>query len=222
MNRLLLIVAVAAFGALGVFIWNSNRPAGLPGVDLGAVSAQEAGDVDTSMVAEMTLGNPDAPVTVVEYASFTCPHCGAFHANEFKRMKAEYIDTGKINFIYREVYFDRYGLWAGMLARCGGEERYFGIADLLYQNQREWLASGDPAGIAGELRRLGRTAGLEEEAITACLSDADMAQAMVAVYQENATADDVSSTPSFLINGEKVSGNNYPEVKRLIDAALGG
>lgn len=221
MNRFLLILAVAAFGALGVFIWNSSRP-GSPGIDLGAVNAQEAGDVDTSMVTEMSLGNPDAPVTVIEYASFTCPHCGAFHANEFKRMKAEYIDTGKINFIYREVYFDRYGLWAGMLARCGGEERYFGLVDLIYENQREWLASGDPAGIAGELRRLGRTAGLPEEDITQCMSDGDMAQAMVAVYQENATADDVSSTPSFLVNGEKVAGNNYPEVKRLIDEALGG
>ncbi len=221
MNRLLTIVAVVAFAALGVFIWNNSQSTA-PGIDLGAVNAQEAADVDTSMVAEMSLGNPDAPVTVIEYASFTCPHCGSFHANEFKRMKAEYIDTGMINFIYREVYFDRFGLWAGMVARCGGEERYFGIVDLLYENQRDWTASGDPAQIAGNLRRIGRAAGLGEEEVNACLSDADMAQAMVAVYQENATADDVSSTPSFLVNGEKVAGNNYPEVKRLIDEALGG
>ena len=221
MNRILLIVATVAFGALGVYFWNSSQ-SGVPGIDLGVANAQEAADIDTSIVAEMSLGNPDAEVTVVEYASFTCPHCGNFHANEFKRMKAEYIDSGKINFVYREVYFDRFGLWAGMLARCGGEERYFGIVDLLYENQREWASGGDPAVIAGNLRRLGRTAGLPEEDITSCLSDADKAQAMVAVYQENAESDGVSSTPTFMINGEKVAGNNYPEVKRLIDAALGG
>ena len=94
-------------------------------------------------VQEMTIGNPDAAVTVVEYASFTCPHCRTFHERVWPSLKENYVDTGKINFVYREVYFDRYGLWAGMLARCDGGEKYFGIADMLYKRQREWVDQQD-------------------------------------------------------------------------------
>ena len=107
-----------------------------------------------------------------------------------------------------------------MLARCGGEDRYFGVVDLIYQNQSSWTA-GDPATIANNLRRLGLTAGLSEDQINACLQDGDMAQAMVAAYQQNATADGVRSTPSFIINGQLHSNMPYGEFSALIDEALG-
>jgi len=219
MNRILSAATLVAIAVAGYF-YLTGTSTQAPGVTLGAAEAQSA-DVDTSRVAEMTLGNPDAAVTVVEYASFTCPHCANFHTSGYKDLKSEYIDPGLINFVYREVYFDRFGLWAGMLARCGGEERYFGLASLIYENQRDWTASGDPTVIADNLRRLGRTAGLDDETVNACLQDQDMAQAMVAVYQENATADGVRSTPSFLVNGELIAGNNYAALKTAIDAALG-
>ena len=219
MNRILAIAAVAVIGAFGAFLWINSQPQA-PGIDIGAVNAQTAENIDTSIVTEMTMGNPDAAVTVIEYASFTCPHCRTFHEGAFKELKADYIDTGKINFVYREVYFDQPGLWAGMLARCGGEERYFGIADLIYQNQSTWLA-GDPATIANNLRRLGRTAGLSDDQINACLQDGDMAQAMVAAYQQNATADGIRSTPSFVFNGKLHSNLSYSEFSEFIDEALG-
>ena len=98
-------------------------------------------------------------MTVVEYASFTCPHCATFHNDTFKKLKADYIDSGKVKFIYREVYFDRYGLWASMVARCGGQEKFFGIADLIYKSQSEWTRAGEPAAIVDELRKIGRLAG---------------------------------------------------------------
>jgi protein-disulfide isomerase len=178
-------------------------------------------EVDTSRVLEMSMGNPDAPVTVIEYASFTCPHCRTFHEGAFKQLKANYIDTGRIHFIYREVYFDRFGLWAGMLARCAGPERYFGMAEMIYATQSEWLGNGDPATIAENLRRMGRTAGLTDEEVNACLQDGDMARAMVAVYQQNAEADGIDSTPSFLINGEKYSNMSYEEFSGILDEKLG-
>lgn len=220
MNRILAIAAVAVIGLFGAFLWFNSQPAA-PGLTVGAVSAQEAGDVDTSMVAEMSLGDPEAAVTVIEYASFTCPHCRTFHEGPFKQLKADYIDTGKVHFIYREVYFDRFGLWAGMLARCGGDERYFGLVDLIYENQREWAGSGDPAAVADNLRRLGMTAGLEADEVNACLQDGDMAQAMVAVYQENASADGISSTPSFMINGTRYSNMSYGDFTRILEDELG-
>jgi hypothetical protein len=104
-----------------------------------------------------------------EYASFTCPHCAPFHANLVPQLKADYIDTGKVRFVYREVYFDRFGLWASMVARCGGPDRFFGIVDLIYDSSPNGpkARSGD---IADNLRRIGRTAGLTNEEIDACLT----------------------------------------------------
>lgn len=189
------------------------------GLNTGAAIAQEA-EADLSLVEEMMIGNPDAEVTVIEYASFTCPHCGSFHKNAFKDLKSDYIDTGKINFVYREVYFDRFGLWAGMLARCGGSDRYFGFVDALYAQQSEWTGGGDPGTIADNLRRLGRTAGLSDEQVNACLQDRDMAEALVATYEINAEADDISSTPSFVINGEKYANMAYTEFSAVLDGLL--
>ena len=83
---------------------------------------------DDPRVGERTMGSPDAPVTLVEYAMFTCPHCANFHKEVFPRIKEEYIDTGKVRLVYREVYFNRPSLWAAMIARCAPPERYFGIA----------------------------------------------------------------------------------------------
>jgi protein-disulfide isomerase len=171
-------------------------------------------------VPDLVLGNPDAKVTVTEYASFTCPHCARFHAEVFKPLKRDYIDTGRVRFVYREVFFDRYGLWAALVARCGGEMRYFGIADLIYAGQREWSGSNDPAVVAGNLRRLGLSAGLTGEMLDACLSDAAMAQALMARFEATAREDGIESTPTLLINGQKHGNMGYAELARLIDAAL--
>jgi protein-disulfide isomerase len=169
---------------------------------------------------DMVLGAADAPVTLIEYASFTCPHCAAFHANVFPQLKANYIDTGKVRYVYREVYFDRFGLWAGMLARCGGDERYFGIVEMLYSRQRQWAGSSDDAVVADNLRRLGRIAGLTDEEVNACLSDRDTLQALVTAFQTNAGADGVTSTPTLIIDGTKHSNMSYADLARLLDARL--
>ena len=222
MTRIFTVVAAAVLvAAAGAFFWQSSSShASFANLGAAHAQSQDSAEVDTSIVADMSMGNPDATVTIIEYASFTCPHCRSFQEGAFKDLKADYIDSGKVNFVYREVYFDRFGLWAGMLARCGGEERYFGFVDALYQTQSEWLASRDPATIASDLRKLGRTAGLTDEEVDACLKDQAKAEALVAVFQENAAADDINSTPSFVINGTKYNNMSYSEFKEIIDAAL--
>ncbi|WP_050526956.1 DsbA family protein [Pseudorhodobacter aquimaris] len=180
----------------------------------------QTADADLPEVPDMVLGNPDAKVVLTEYASYTCPHCATFHATVFKELKRDYIDTGKIKFVFREVYFDRYGLWASMVARCGGETRYFGIQEILFNTVREWAGSDDPATVVENLRRLGRTAGLEDAALDACMNDGAMAQAMVNKYQADTTADDINSTPSLVLNGTKHGNMNYADLKALIDAEL--
>lgn len=169
---------------------------------------------------DFSLGSPDAPVKIVEYASFTCPHCATFHATVFKDLKTEYIDTGKVHFTLREVYFDRYGLWAAMVARCGGEMRYFGIHDMLFDQQQDWAASQDPMEVVGKLKTIGLTAGLDQAALDACLNDQAKAEALVKQFEANMSADGVTGTPTIFINGAKHSNMTYADLKALIDAEL--
>jgi protein-disulfide isomerase len=193
--------------------------AGILLVIAGSVSAQDA-DVDTSTIIDMVQGAEDAPVTIIEYASYTCPHCANFHKGPFKQLKKDYIDTGKVKFIYREVYFDRYGLWASMIARCSGPEKFFGITDLIYEGQSEWSRAGDSSSIIDALRKIGRLAGIDNDALEACLQDGTKAQTLVSWYQEHAEADGITSTPSFIINGKSVENQAYSSFSAIIDAEL--
>lgn len=186
----------------------------------GPASAQQA-DIDTSTIVEMVQGADDAPVTIVEYSSYTCPHCATFHAGPYQQLKKDYIDTGKVKFIYREVYFDRYGLWASMVARCSGPDKFFGITDLIFSGQSDWVRAGDASSIVDELRKIGRLAGIEDATLEACLQDGTKAQTLVAWYQQHAEADGVQATPSFVINGKMVSNQSYADFSALIDAELG-
>lgn len=189
----------------------------------GAAMAQSADaetKIDTSGIIDMTFGAEDAPVTVVEYASFTCPHCANFHKNVLPSIKENYIETGKVRFIFREAYFDKFGLWASLMARCGGEMRYFGITDILMADQKAWLGEGDPTEVVANLRRIGLSTGMTNESLDACFDDGDQVQALVAWYQENFTRDNMDSTPSFLINGQKYANMDYEKFATVLDEKL--
>ncbi|SMO68453.1 DsbA family protein [Ruegeria faecimaris] len=212
------ICAAIAIAAGGYWLTQSNSTPSNPLV--GSAEAQQT-DLDTSTIIEMVQGSADAPVEIVEYASYTCPHCATFHQGTYKELKKNYIDTGKVKFTYREVYFDKYGLWASMVARCGGPEKFFGISDLIYKDQSKWTRAGGPAEIVDELRKIGRLAGISNDQLDACLQDGTRAQTLVVWYQENAERDDIRATPSFIVNGKKVDNQSYEEFKKLIDAELG-
>lgn len=183
--------------------------------------AQEATTAASTMATgDFSLGSPDAKVKMVEYASFTCPHCATFHATAFKDLKKDYIDTGKVHFTMREVYFDRYGLWAALIARCGGEMKYFGIHDMLFDQQQKWAASENPMQVVENLKTIGRAAGLEDAAMDACLNDTANAEALIKQFQTNFEADGVEGTPTLFINGTKHGNMDYADLKALIDAEL--
>ena len=172
-------------------------------------------------VQEMTLGDANAPVTLVEYAMFTCPHCAAFHADVFPQLKANFIDTGKVRLVFREVYFNKPSLWAAMIARCAPPDRYFGIVEVLFTKQADWAGSQDSEAMLQQLYGIGRQAGLTDEQMNACMRDRSLAEALVAEYQKNAGADGIDSTPTFLINGEKESNMSYEDLEAKLNAALG-
>ena len=114
---------------------------------------------------------PNAPVTLVEYAMFTCPHCAAFNQEVFPQIKANYIDTGKVRLVFREVYFNKPSLWAAMIARCAPSDRYFGIADLLFARRWTGRPATDEQAMVGKLYRIGRQAGMTDAQMDACLKD---------------------------------------------------
>lgn len=185
-----------------------------------AVLAQEADTAAEPVVIEMSEGNLDSAVEVIEYASFTCGHCANFNGDQYAKLRENYIDTGKIKFTFRDVYFDRPGLWASMVARCGGEMRFFGMSDLLFDKQREWIGDGDMAGIVERLRTVGKSGGLTDEQLDVCLSDADKALALVSWYEANVEEHNIKATPSIVINGETHSNMSYEDLAALIDAEL--
>ena len=206
-------VAVVAVVAIAGGAWFMNRDAAPETV----AATTEAAQFD---VVEMIQGNRDSAVQVVEYASYTCPHCASFHSDQYPQIKENYIDTNLIGFTYREVYFDQPGLWASMVARCGGEMRFFGISSILYEQQQDWARAGDGAAISNALRNIGKVAGLSDADLDACMTDADQAQELMAWYRSNADRDDVQGTPSFLINGEKYPNMNYADFAAVLDEKL--
>lgn len=164
--------------------------------------ASDALDDAGYALGDMVVGDENAPVTIIEYASLTCPHCATFHNESWPAIKRDYVDTGKARFVFREVYFDQFGLWGAMLARCGGEETYFGYLDMLMKRQRDWAGEGG----VEELQRIGRLGGLSDARMQACLTDEAFMRRLVEDYQTHIERDGIRSTPTFLINGERVTG----------------
>ena len=175
--------------------------------------------IESETIDEMVLGSDDAPVVLIEYASFTCPHCRTFHEDSFLKLKKDYIDSGQVKFIFREVYFDKYGLWAAMVARCSGSERYFGLVDLIFKKQDEWT-TGNVDEVVGKLERIGKISGMSENQIQTCLQNNTKARALVEKYRENALEDSIKSTPSFIINGKLYSNMDYNELIEIIENNL--
>lgn len=226
MNKTLLMAGAAVLvAAVGGYAWlatDRGVPPATPATQSATPQAQtETTAPDVSRVIDMTLGNPDAPVTIVEYSSFTCPHCANFNQGVYRQIIENHVDTGQVHYIKREVYFDAYGLWAALVARCGGPERYHGVVEMLYQGQRTWAGAQDGEQVADNLRRIGRRAGMSDEELNACLSDRDMATALMEVYRRNAEQYGIRSTPSFVINGRLYSNMSYAEFETAIATARG-
>ncbi|MEM9104742.1 MAG: DsbA family protein [Pseudomonadota bacterium] len=183
-----------------------------------------AGDVDMEEVLkpgplkEMSLGDPNAPVKIVEYMSMTCPHCADFHNQTFKQIVTDYVDTGKVQFIVREFPFDPRATAASMLARCAPEDQFFPMIDVLMQQQRNWARAEDAAGALFDISKL---AGFTQESFNACLTNQQLVDDVNTVRQKAAEEFGVNSTPTFLINGKRYPGNMSVEsMSALIDSLL--
>ncbi len=152
---------------------------------------------------DMTLGNPQAKVVVVEYASLACPSCARFHNEVFPAFKAKYIDTGKVRYTFHEFLTPPEAVAAAgyLTARCAGKDKYFSVIDALFHSQEEMYRTGDAR---GTLLKVAQSAGMTEAQFNACVSDEKAATALSARVEKAIKDANISSTPTFIFNGKKV------------------
>src|SRR5262245_24908530 len=154
-------------------------------------------------LGEMSIGSETAPVTIIEYASMTCPHCANFHEKTYPQLKAKYIDTGKVRFIFREFPLEPVAAAAFMLARCGGKDLYFPMIETLFQMQRTWAVQRPLQPLMG----IGKQAGLSEQKFNECLKNQQMLDGNEEVQRRASQKFKVESTPTFFINGKLIRGS---------------
>jgi protein-disulfide isomerase len=164
--------------------------------------------VPAHATAEKVLGRADAPVTIIEYASMTCPHCASFHRNTLPAIKKQFIDTGKARLIMRDFPLDRIALQAATVARCAPEGQYFNVIDALFRSQERWAQSPDPtAAIAG----IARLSGMSRETVDSCLASEALQRDVLEDRLTGERSHGVQSTPSFVINGQTIAGDRGPD-----------
>ena len=168
-------------------------------------------------LGDRVLGKEDAPVTVVEYASMTCPHCAHFHEETYPELKKRYIDTGKVRFIFREYPLDMLAAAASMLARCADQDKFFPLIETLFQRQREWAVQNP----VPPLMAIAKQAGFTEQKFNECLSDQKLLDALEAERNRAATKFGVNSTPTIFVNGKMQRGGvSIDDLAKLIDPLL--
>lgn len=187
-------------------------------IDVGAgpVLAAEAAKAP-AVYTEIVQGNPKSNVVLIEYASLTCPHCAHFQETEFPKLKAEYIDTGKIKFIYRDFPLDGLATGAALLARCAPDGRGKTMVDLMFKNQNEWTRSETPL---EPLRGYAKLAGMNDADVDACLKNEAILKEIQNVQQKAATLYKVGGTPTFFVGEEMVQGGDFAAIKLVLDKQL--
>ncbi|MBX9944403.1 MAG: DsbA family protein [Reyranella sp.] len=205
------VVAVAAIVA-GVYFGTRAPAPGQPPVAVAATPDKAA--LLAVQPTDHVLGDPKAPVTVIEYASLTCSHCAHFHVQILPEIKKKWIDSGKVKLIYRDFPLDQVAVKAAQIAECAGKDRYFGVLDILFRGQPQWAAAADPI---AELAKPLRIAGLGDAEIKACLANDAMLTLVLADYR-GGEALGVNSTPTLFIDGQLYRGSRSVDD---IDGAIG-
>jgi protein-disulfide isomerase len=227
MRNILIIlggVAVLAVAGLGIYQWQGGSgPGGAPSTSSSGgatanATAEEIAKAKGIQADDLVIGRPDAPVTVIEYASLTCPHCADFHVNVLPQLKTAYIDTGKIRMAYRDFPLDRGALAASIMARCAGSERRLAMLDLFFSRQQAWAGSNDPMAALAQLAGL---AGMNEADVKACFEKEDIQKAVLEQRLLSEKVFAIDATPSFVINGTKHAGGmTFDEFKAVVDPLI--
>lgn len=189
-----------------------------PDSEVAPPSSDESPTAREVPLGDIVLGSADAPITVIEYASMTCSHCADFHKFAFKRLKENYVDTGKVRFVFREFPLDAYALQAAVLARCLGEDQYFEMVDTLFEEQLDWVTSKN---ISSSLRRYAREKGLSDDEYDSCQENQTLLKRLAARRVEGRETYGVRATPSLVIDGELYEGSRrFNDLAAFLDNIL--
>jgi protein-disulfide isomerase len=180
-------------------------------------SAKAPAPASGPVYREFVQGNPKAKVTVIEYASLTCPHCADFAKNDYPMLKKAYIDTGKIKYVYRDYPLDGLAMGAALLARCAPGDKGLTMIQMIFENQLTWVRADNPL---EPLRGYAKQVGMNEADVDACLKNEGILDTMKQVQETATNLYNVNATPTFLVGDEQVAGADYDGLKKLIDKAL--
>jgi protein-disulfide isomerase len=192
---------------------------------IGLVACKPAGGPGAANTADMTLGNPNAKVTVAEYASLGCPICAKWNNDNFAAFKAKYIDTGRVHYTLKEMLTgDEPVAAAGfLLARCAGKDKYFQVVDAVFRQEQDLLESGRGADERDRLMKIGASLGMTEQQVNACIGDDAALTALNKRVNDAAQAAKIDSTPTFVINGKVYTGyQDMAAMDKAITAAEAG
>ena len=170
-------------------------------------------------LADRIMGDPEAPITIIEYASLTCPHCAKFHKDSMPKLKAEWIDTGKARLIYRDFPTSPAGpsFAASMIARCAPADRYFGFIGAFYKGQKTWKSAPDPVAAVAQIARL---YGMSRADVDACLQNEDLLDGINQMALDAKMEYGIESTPSFVIGDQIIRGNlPYDDFRDVLEQA---
>jgi len=194
------VVAVAAIVA-GVYYGTRPAPSPVP-VEVAKTASPDKAALLAVQPTDHVMGDVNAPITLIEYASLDCPHCAHFATDVLPELEKKWIDTGKVKLVYRDFPLDQVAVKAAQLAECAGKDRYFAVIDMIFRNQATWAAAGDPI---AELSKSLRIAGLGDKEVKTCLADDKVADGVIADYKSGESLG-VNATPTLFINGQLYHG----------------
>ena len=197
-----LVFAAAAGAGTGYYFFWPQPSTAAPRPSTGGGEVSSADLLTPGPLGDQVMGAANAPVTIIEYASMTCPHCAHFHETTYPEMKKKYIDTGKIRFIFREFPLDPLAAAGSMLARCAGKDKFFPLVETLFAQQKEWVTQKPLQPLLG----IAKQAGFTQESFDKCLANQEVLNGIEEARQRAAQKLGVQSTPTFFINGKVVRG----------------
>ena len=165
--------------------------------------------------SENFLGDNNAKITIIEYASMTCDHCANFHKNIFPEIYEKYIQTGKVKFIFRDFPLDKQALFAAILANCAPKEKYFDFVKLIFNTTEKWISVEDE--FLKKLKNIGKMGGLSNDKIESCFRDENMVDLAINSRSNGEKKFNITSTPSFIINGKKYSSMTFEQFEKVLD-----
>lgn len=187
----------------------------IAGVLLPSFASADILSIEEAM-QDRVIGNAEAPITIIEYASLTCPHCATFHAETLPQIKKEWIETGKAKLIYRDFPLDKYAASAAMIARCAPEDKYFIFLNAFFAQQKNWSRADDPVRVLTQLAGLG---GMSKDDVDACLANEELQDAILQMRLDGQMEYGINSTPSFVINGKMINNLPYEDFKDILEDA---